>query len=239
MHKEYWNTECNADLLTVDYVAGNGSHSLRCRLLGIIALLLASLNNATASRIETIDTDLEYLISQKISYFGQLVKAYRYQDIAGTHALVMSRQLSPSSSGKNKTRLERIDLIAAHYTLRDGTWHEEWSVKDFVDCLGLDSSASFHVDYVTFSDLDNNGIAEVTLPYRTFCGGAIEPATVKIILRQGRTKLAIRGESLIRLPNGESFGGERKLDAALETPENALFRKHMNAVWQSIHVKKN
>ena len=120
MHKEYLNTECNADLLTVDYVAGNGSHSLRCRLLGIITLLLASLNNATASRIETIGTDRDYLISQKISYFGQLVKAYRYQDIVGTHALVMSRQLSPSSSGKNKTRLERIDLIAAHYTLRVG-----------------------------------------------------------------------------------------------------------------------
>lgn len=191
-----------------------------------------------ASEIEVVSTDSNYLLAQRIPVSGELVKVFRSHDKDGEYTLILSRLLAPSKAKPDAVRLERIDLQARYLTLRAGAWKEEWTVKDFVDCPGLDSAASFYTDHVVFTDLDKNGIAEVTLPYRMVCGGGIEPATVKVILRQGSNKLAIRGESLIRLPGGASFGGDRRVDPALGKPENSAFRRHLDAVWREVSIDR-
>lgn len=61
-------------------------------------------------------------------------------------------------------------------------------------------AGDFFTADVGFTDLNLDGVAEVTVPYRLFCGGGVDPYTVKVILRDGTTKLAIRRESLVRYP---------------------------------------
>ena len=61
---------------------------------------------------------------------------------------------------------------------------------------------------MTFTDVNGDGRVEATVAYHMFCGGGIDTHTVKVILREGATKLAIRGESTAIYPGQEPFGGE-------------------------------
>ena len=50
---------------------------------------------------------------------------------------------------------------------------------------GLDVDGNFFMPNVTFTDLNKDGTREVTVPYRLLCAGAIEPSTIKFVLREG------------------------------------------------------
>jgi hypothetical protein len=96
------------------------------------------------------------------------------------------------------------------------------------------SPSIFFAADVSFTDLNSDGRTEVTVPCHLFGGGGVDPHTVKVILREGSTKLAIRGASLMRHPGQQPFGGEHRHDKALLAPERAAYRKHMDAVWRKV-----
>lgn len=176
----------------------------------------------------------ESLVHEKIIVPGKAVSAMRLQGKEGEQILVLSEKQTKSANG----RVERTDLNASLYSKIGNHWKSDWMVNDFVDCPGLDSKAAFFTDATTITDIDKDGKPEVTLAYQLFCGGGVEPSTIKVILRQGETKLAIRGESLIRLPGQAPIGGNRTPDAALQQPKNAPFLKHLEYVWNSVYVEK-
>ncbi|GAB2844879.1 hypothetical protein GCM10027277_11070 [Pseudoduganella ginsengisoli] len=107
-----------------------------------------------------------------------------------------------------------------------------------MDCPYLDVSGDFIKNGITFTDLNSDGAIEVTVSYQLNCTGAIEPSKIKTILRDGKTKFAIRGESLVIPVGHEPFGGERTLDKELLKPSNGLYRKHLESVWDRIYIKK-
>ena len=75
------------------------------------------------------------------------------------------------------------------------------------------------------------------MSYRLFCGGGVGPYTVKVILRDGTTKLAIRGESLVRIKGQAPFGGGHQYDKALLDPvnaANAAYKQHLDRVWRTV-----
>lgn len=151
---------------------------------------------------------------------------------------LLARKASASLSRQRSGRIQRIELAATRHGRAGAGWKQEWTVRDAVDCPDLDSEADFYARVVAVTDLNGDGRAEVTIPYHLFCGGGIEPSTVKIILREGATKLAIRGESLVRLPGQEPFGGERRYDPALLQPRMAAYKRHLDGVWQAVAVER-
>ncbi|TWI43986.1 hypothetical protein IP92_04504 [Pseudoduganella flava] len=165
-----------------------------------------------------------------------VIGALRIMDKRGEHLLVLTRNADLSPSRPKSPRIEHIDLVAYYYDRREGGWTTTWTIRDSVDCPGLDAAADFFTAAVSFTDLNGDGRAEVTVPYRLFCGGGIEPSTVKVILRDGATKLAIRGESTVRLPGEEPFGGEHRYDKALLQPANATFKRHLDQIWLKVSV---
>ena len=110
--------------------------------------------------------------------------------------------------------------------------------RDGVDCPGLDVAAAFFAGAVAVTDLNGDGKAEVTVPYRFSCGGGVDSAQIKIILRDGPVKLSIRGQSRVELPDQAGFGGEHTHDKALLEPANAAFKQHLDAVWRAVSVEK-
>ncbi len=162
--------------------------------------------------------------------------ARRIRDKDDEHVLVLTRKGGPSSARPKSGRVEHIELDAAYYSQQAGVWNAEWTLHDFVECPGLDSAADFFSSSVSVTDLNGDGKAEVTIPYKLFCGGGIDSYTIKVILREGTNKLAIRGDSMVKLPAQEPFGGEHQHDKPLLTPANAAYKQHMDQVWKAVSV---
>jgi hypothetical protein len=208
--------------------------------LAVGALLGTHACNAEADIRKPVAMDAKRLALANILVNGSLAAAYRISDRDGEHILVLSRKSGSSPSAPKSGRIERVDLVAEYYQRIAGQWKQEWTIRDSSDCPGLDVAGEFFLPQVGFTDLNNDGKAEVTVPYRLFCGGGVEPSTVKVILRDGPVKLAIRGESLVQVqhPGVEAFGGEHKHDAALLTPDSAPYKRHLDAVWAKVSVEK-
>ncbi|WP_177196602.1 M949_RS01915 family surface polysaccharide biosynthesis protein [Duganella sp. CF517] len=168
--------------------------------------------------------DANFLATQHIAVQGDLIGAHRLTDKAGEHVLVLSRKQATDS----------FKLNASYFTRGETGWKQEWDIRDGVDCPGLDADAGFFPAATTFTDLNHDGRMEVTVSYRTFCGGGVDPYVVKVILRDGATKLAIRGESLVRFPGQPPFGGEHKHDKALLSPAYAAYKQHLDRVWTTV-----
>lgn len=175
-----------------------------------------------------------YLAAEHIPSIGKVIDARRVRDRLGEHILVLDRKAGPSPKAPKSGRIEHIELNAAYYSRQNGGWRQEWSVHDVVDCPGLDAAADFFASSVSVTDINNDGKAEVTVPYELFCGGGIDTHTVKIILREGPLKLAIRGESTLRLPGQPPFGGDHAYDKILLTPAYAAYKRHMDRVWNTV-----
>lgn len=200
-----------------------------------ISLLVICGNTAHAADTPVLVNE-SGLAARRISVPGALVLDRQFRDGDGEHLLVLTRKAGPSPSAPSSGRIEHIALLATLHTRgANGEWRQRWTIRDVNDCPGFDSSADFFAREVTFTDIDRDGRLEVTVPYTMFCGGGIEPATVKVILRQGSLKLAIRGEALLRFP-GQEFGGELKRDQVLQEPRNAAFKRHLDQVWSRIYI---
>lgn len=202
----------------------------------LVILMPAFCAGAAHAADKPAPVDENYLAARRISVPGTLVLGRHFMDRDGEHVLVLTRKAGPSPSAPASGGIEHIALLAALHTRGPGgAWRQSWTIRDVNDCPGLDSSADFITKEVTITDIDRDGRLEVAVPYRMFCGGGIEPATVKVILRQGPLKLAIRGEEELRLPTGV-IGGEHTHDKDLLAPRNAAFKRHLDAIWKKVSI---
>ena len=129
---------------------------------------------------------------------GKIVERKEWVDKTGRNLVFITE------TGHIPTRYESIDadeysedaeLHAVLYRQTGDKWKVVWRLQDFV----CDCSLDFHVQYLSGSiqitDLDKNGESEVTFLYElTDCRGDVEPSTMKLIMREGAKKYAIRGE---------------------------------------------
>ena len=208
----------------------------RTLLLAAASLGLSSACSAGARAPDSQPADAAYLTAQHIRWSGDLVMARRVHDKDGAHVLVLNRKAGPSPAKPKSGRVEHIELDVAYYSQQSGAWKADWTLHDFVECPGLDSAADFFPSSVSVTDLNGDGKAEVTIPYKLSCGGGVDSYMVKVILREGPNKLAIRGESLVKLPGQEPFGGEHQYDKALLSPTYAAYKQHMDLVWKTVSL---
>jgi hypothetical protein len=203
----------------------------------ILIAILAAGGDAFAAE-PPAGVDAGYLRSQGISYAGKLVGARLVSDRIGEHLLVMSSKSAPSPS-KPSARKEYHELAAVYYGRQSGQWQAEWTVRDMVDCPALDSVAEFFPALVSVTDLNQDGRSEITIPYRLFCSGGIDYSTVKVILRDGDAKLAIRGELEFFQPDGKvAIEGSKHYDKALLQPANSAYKRHLDTVWDAVARRK-
>ena len=139
-----------------------------------------------------------------------------FHDAKGEYLLLLTKRSSPSKSNPNPLRMERQELKAMHFKKVAKGWMQEWSINDYVDCPSLDSEANFYLNKVSITDVNNDGHAEVSLPYNLFCGGGLGSKIIKIIMRTKNEKFALWGKSKMVLPGQEAFGGEMEMDELLK-----------------------
>lgn len=169
---------------------------------------------------------------------GEVVDGARWSDSTGENFVLLCREgpfRSPGSAHEDERDVE----LHAHRFVRSGkSWRRAWTVRDFERNCPLDLSVEFLPGSLTVTDLDGNGIAEVTFLYRLACRGDMSPSRMKLIMYEGTKKYAIRG--ITTMPPEIAFGhrGEMTPDAAFEKAPPA-FLEYARARWHAFEVEKS
>ncbi|MFT2187566.1 M949_RS01915 family surface polysaccharide biosynthesis protein [Pseudomonas putida] len=161
------------------------------------------------------------------------IKSVHFRDVDGEGLLVLSRSDGQASDLESEQEVDRVVLKATLYgrTAENDTFKARWQIEQETTCPGLDLDVDFYNDVSDVSDLNKNGVAEVTVASHAFCGGGIDPHDIALEMREGQAIYTITGQSLITPAGEEPVGGEREDSASLKAAPQVL-RDHMDAVWQ-------
>ncbi len=115
---------------------------------------------------------------------------------------------------------------------KDQNGKQVWKVQDFVKECPVDTTLQM-VKPIHLTDLNDNGLAEVWMIYKLACRGDVSPADMKIIMYEGTTKHAVRGNMRI---NGvenltDSVNSQHTLDANMKNAHEYI-REHAEDLWK-------
>ncbi|KAF2081993.1 M949_RS01915 family surface polysaccharide biosynthesis protein [Flavobacterium sharifuzzamanii] len=171
-----------------------------------------------------------------IKYEGFIKNAVRWKDKLGDN-IVITTETDIHFNDKFKHELDGRDaeLFAYHFIISDNNVKQTWKVYDYISDCPVDIVASFVKNTFQVTDLDKNGIAETWLMYKTVCHGDVSPSDMKIIMYEGNTKYAMRGENKVAVgidDNGKKQfeGGEYKLDENFKKGPK-VFKEFAQKLW--------
>ncbi len=204
--------------------------------LFLIALLLTQ--KVFSNPVEFNNLIKDSPILSNIKYVGNLKKSLKYHDSRGDHVILITQKegISPSRPDVS-SKIEFHQIYAYSYIIKSSP-KLEWLIMDSIDCPGLDSEMEFFESKILLDDADGDGLVEFYFPYRSFCGGGVDPKSLKIIMRSGDLKLAARGESKIVITGSPPYGGDLKLDSDLQLSKNKNFKKNIIKIWNAIVIDK-
>lgn len=192
-------------------------------------------------KIDTISYDE---IPKDIDFRGILVEALRWSDKLGDNILIQSISgLFPwkyydGIDSTSYTMEDKWEIYAYLFQRkkRETIYKRVWKIYDYNECFGVDWYAGFIPKGTTITDIDNNSITEITIPYVLICRGGLDPGSMKIIMYEGNTKYAIRGKTTLKF-NDESDGGEYRLSDNLNSKID--FKEFLIKRWNAHKYENN
>ncbi|MEO3407198.1 hypothetical protein AAFN85_24990 [Mucilaginibacter sp. CAU 1740] len=196
--------------------------------LPIILLFIAQTSVAQIKVTQLAKTD----VPKSIIYKGHIINAAKYADKTGDHLVITTETGETPTKNSENSDSRDAALYAYHYDMGGNNQFKlSWQLYDFISDCPVDIKANYVQGSFAVTDVDNNGIAEVWLLYRTTCRGDVSPSTMKLIMHEGDKKYAVRGESKVKLSEKETIGGTYTFDAAFKSAP-ASFRKYAADTWK-------
>lgn len=142
---------------------------------------------------------------------GQLLEAWRWPDANGDNLLVVFRRDSVAPAPPPRPAAYAFHELAdgagpartAWLSVRQyvrrrpaDAYKELWRLRDFVADCPLALTLGPRPGSVAITDLDHDGRTETTLVYRLACRSGGASAGLKLILRAGAAKYALRGATV-------------------------------------------
>jgi hypothetical protein len=112
---------------------------------------------------------------------------------------------------------------------------EVWKARDFVNQCEFDLTLEVVEGSIRLTDLDGDGEPEVSFMYRLACRSDVSPLDAKLLMYEGATKYALRGQTKERVGENEFAGGEFTVDPAFEQAPRQ-FVEFARAQWKSLIV---
>ena len=172
---------------------------------------------------------------------GKVVDGMRWSDENGDNFLLFSEKSTTRPAGpEDDTPDEPVVskfIYATHYVKPhpDIDPIKKRTVKDRQKDCQWDLTAEFIGASIGLSDLDADGLAEVTFAYKLNCTSDVSPGTLKLLVLEDGEKYIIRGQTRVDLGDG-SQGGEYKVDPSFDKAP-AGFVDHAKKVWDGVASK--
>lgn len=183
------------------------------------------------SEIDEVTAAVSALLPSPNSF--HLKQAKKWHDAWGENWLVLY-ETGPYQNKDASTSSAKLSAVL--YLKTDSGFTEQWKMIDFINDCELDLTCSFYDDHLSITDLDSNGLAEITMVYALSCKGDVSPNEKKLIMYEGRNKYAIRGEELMILQK-DTIGGTNKPDSAFNNAP-APFLSFAKEHWKKFGFQK-
>ena len=134
-------------------------------------------------------------IPKEVKYSGVLRDSITFTDSLGTHILITSEL--------ENTKERSSYIFAYDYLKKDknSDYKLNWKLEDGTTDCEVDYFSTFAAT-PTITDLDKNGIKEVTMAYSQACTGDVSPSEYKVIMRENQNKYGLRGNTFDPITKG-------------------------------------
>ncbi len=173
-----------------------------------------------------------------LDFRGTVVEALKWSDALGENILILSVtghfKWKDYEENSNKYTLEDKSELYAYLfqkTKTDKAFKKKWRVYDYTECFGVDWYTGFIPKATTITDLDKDGITEISMPYVSICRGGMDPGVMKIILYEEDTKYALRGSTRLGCKSEYAYGG--KCNPSENLNNNQIFSEFLSKHWDA------
>lgn len=177
-------------------------------------------------------------IPKYLDFRGTVVEALKWEDALGENILIQTVtghfKWKDYVEGTDEFMYQDKAELFAYLFIKsksDSEYKLSWRIYDYTECFGVDWYNGFVPKATTITDLDNNGIAEISIPYVLICRGGMDPGTMKIIMYEGDEKYALRGRTRLLCENATPYGGEFSESDNLK--DNLVFQAFLIKHWNS------
>jgi hypothetical protein len=193
-----------------------------------------------AKEIKMLDFDRANL-PKGLAYKGEIVTGARWLDGNGENILILTQTGAFESAVAKKqddpdnteNDMRDAELFGYHYVAMKSEYQLLWKIYDFVKECPFDLDAGFLPNSLAVTDLDHDGIGESTFLYKLACRSDVSPATLKLIMHEGKEKFAIRGSTQVA-----EDGGEKTIDPSyIKAP--AIFKEFSLRRWNEFVEEKS
>ena len=162
---------------------------------------------------------------------GKLEMAITWTDKNGQNVAAFGRRKGKAKDDDGN-EFNSEYLTVEHVASLAGATRTLRTVNDHVDKCELDLILTVIDASVGLTDLDGDGIGELTFGYKLACVSDVSPIDMKLLMLENGDKYILRGTD--RVPKMGSYpatGGSYKVDASFQGGPPA-FLAHAKAVWE-------
>lgn len=158
---------------------------------------------------------------------GKVERWVSWQDSRGDNVAIFS-QATKEKARKDGERLLSKSLHVTVFSGKDGRMKRVREVRELANACLFDLTNEVRETSVGVTDLDGDGIGELTFVYVTGCRSDVSPLSMKLLVLEGADKHILRGTTQVNT-GPEKVGGEFKAEFGKKAPP--AFLDHASKVW--------
>lgn len=154
-------------------------------------------------------------------------KAVAWTDEAGENLVVFA------SLDLEDDDLRSRYLFVTHHVTGEGESTLQREVRDLVEECEFDLFLDYVWEALGVTDLDDDGLGEITFAYKLACTSDVSPPALKLLLLEAGDKYILRGTAQVEFMPDQFEGGGYEEDPSV-TQGPAAFRAHLLRTWEQI-----
>ena len=160
----------------------------------------------------------------------------RFDDRAGENVIVVSREsrtTTPTSDREDAQTTSTLHINHFQRASEQEPWRLVTGRQESVENCSFDLTSAVYFGPWSLSDLDEDGMAEVTMAYSTGCRSDVSPISHKVLMIEDGERYSLHGTTTIQ---GAETPEAPMADPQFEQAPEA-FLDHAKKAWAATHVE--